>query len=238
MAELVDDLSELPRGSHCLSLHSSRGEGAQHAADFLAGTPPGQAASYWVVDSEVQREYRSAVQERAPLHVGCIAVLPHSQVELANTRLRPAAEVREFLRDHPSGVTASGETITHYWTRDSVPDHLEYETWFHAQGRDDSRFLCPYDLREIPPDLAPMVLRSLGAHHSHVMLTVSDEPGVRLLELFVFPHVEEIPEPLDATLGWAIKKGFVRLLESARELELSPEGDEVIRRWSEAAVIA
>ena len=238
MPEVIEDLSKLPEGSHCVSLHADRREGARHAAEFLAGTPAGQAASYWVVDREVREEYGAAVAERAPLHVGCIAVLPHSQVEPRDGKLRPAEEVREFLHDHPSGVTACGETITHYWSRASVPDHLEYECWFQAQELGRSRFMCPYDLREVPADMAPMVLRSLGANHTHVVLSESEEPGVRLLQLFVFPRIDEIPETLDATLGWAVKRGLVRVIADSQELDLSPEGDEIIRRWSEQAVLA
>lgn len=237
MLEVVEDVSELPQGAHCLSLHASREEGARNAVQFLAGALLGQAASYWVPDEETQRAYQDAARIGAPLHVGCIALLPHSQVTEIEGHLRPAEEIREFLRDHPSGVTAAGETLTRYWTRESVPAYLEYENWFETQGRDDSRFMCPYDLREVPSDLAPVVLRSLGSHHSHVVLSRSDAVGVRLLELFVFGRVDDLPDALDGTFGWALKRNLIDFDGRSRLVTLTPAGDEIIREWSEQAIL-
>ena len=238
MPEVLADPQELPRGGHLLSFHATPEEGSRHAARFLAGTPPGQAASYWVVDEPTRRSYREASVQQAPDHVGCIAILPHCQAAPSDGVLRPAKEVQDFLRDHPEGVTAAGETITHYWTPETIPQHLEYEAWFQDQDRERSRFMCPYDLREIPRDLAPRVLRELGAHHTHVVLADSQEPGVRLLELFVFPKVRDIPSVLDGALGWALKRDLVEVDPSSNELSLTPAGDAVIREWSDRTVVA
>ncbi len=238
MPEVLPDPRELPRGTHLLSLHVTAAEAARHAADFLTGTPSGQAASYWVVDEATKGSYQETLIRQSPEHVGCIAVLPHSQVAPSEGALRPSNEVRAFLDAHPEGVTAAGETITRYWSRDSIPDHLEYETWFQDQERGNSRFMCPYSLREIPPDLAPHVLRELGSHHTHVVLADSKEPGVRLLELFVFRKVHEIPSVLDGTLGWAVKRELVSIDRATNELSLTPAGDAIIREWSNRAVVA
>lgn len=237
MPEVLPDPRQLPQGSHCVSFHSTRDEAAHNAISFLAGTPAGQAASYWVPDPRTAGQYRQRLAIEFPDHVGCVAVLPHEQVEPVGGRLRPVNEVRAFLHEHPEGVTAAGETLSTYLTADNVPEHLEYESWFQEQPLGDSRFLCPYDLRRIPPDMAPQVLRELGAHHTHVVLSASRDAGVRLLQLFVFWTIDEIPEPLEGTLGWAWKSALVDLEKASRELELTSKGEGVVRDWSTTAVV-
>ncbi len=232
MPDLLDDLEQLPPGSHCVSFHATRDEAAQHAVSFLAGAPKGQAAAYWVPDSDTLAYYDKWLAREAPDHVGCVAILAREQVESIGGKLRPVEEVRRFVGSHPEGVTGGGETITRYWTPETIPEHLEYESWFQDQPRQESRFLCPYDLKEIPPAMAPGVMRELGAHHSHVVLSTSLEPGARLLQLFVFPTVDQIPEALDGTLGWAIRKGLVDLQSPSRELSLARDGEQVVREWS------
>jgi hypothetical protein len=237
MPALIENLRELPVGSHCVSFHASRGESAQHAVDFIAGAPAGQATSYWVPDAETAQYYSLWLAQEVPDHVGCVAVLNHEQVEPIEAKLRPVEEVRQFVSEHPEGVSACGETITKYWSRETVPAHLEYEAWFQTQPMAASRFLCPYDLRAVPPDLATRVLRDLGAHHSHVTLSKSVEPGARLLQLFIFPTVEEVPEVVEGTLGWAMKKDLVEIQRPVRELALTAMGEEVVRDWGQRATI-
>jgi hypothetical protein len=232
MPQVVDDLRELPTGSHCMSFHASREEAARHAVSFLAGTPEGQPAKYWVPDPGRAAYYQHWLASEAPDHVGCVAILSREQVEPVQGKLRPIEEIREFVGGHPDGVTGCGETITQYWTDATIPDHLEYEAWFEGQPRDASRFLCPYDLRAIPPVKAPDVIRDLGRHHSHVALSRSPEPAVRLLQLFAFPTVDETPAPLERTLRWALEKGLV-VVDSLRELSLTEAGERIVRTWSE-----
>jgi hypothetical protein len=237
MANVIADLRELPPGSHCVSFHASREEAARNAVSFIAGAPEGQATAYWVPDADVAAYYNLWLAREAPDHVGCVAILPHEQVAPDGGKLRPVEEIRQFIAGHPNGVTASGETITRYWNRANVPDHLEYEAWFQEQPMGTSRFLCPYDLRAVPPELAPQVLRELGSLHSHVVLSNSREPGARLLQLFVFPTIEEIPEPVEGTLGWALKKDLVEILRPVRELALTSSGETVVRDWGEHTTI-
>jgi hypothetical protein len=237
MATVIEDLRQLPQGSHCVSFHTTRQEAARNAASFIAGTPEGQAVTYWVPDSEVASYYSLWVAREAPDHVGCIAILPHEQVEVVDGKLRPVAEVRQFVGSHPDGVTAGGETITRYWTPKNIPDHMEYEAWFQTMPRAESRFLCPYDLRAVPPDLAPVVLRELGAHHSHVVLSASREPGARLLQLFIFPTIDEMPDAADENLGWALKKDLVEIQRPVREVVLTRAGEQVVRDWGERTTV-
>jgi hypothetical protein len=237
MPMLLADLEDLPLGSHAASFHVSREEAAHNAVSLLAGAPKGQAASYWVADSDTAKYYSLWLAREAPDHVGCIAILPHEQVDRVGGKLRPTSEILSFVQGHPEGVTASGETITRYWTPKDIPDHLEYEAWFQEQPRDASRFLCPYDLRKVPTTMAPDVLRDLGSHHSHVVLSSSPEPGVRLLQLFVFPTIEQIPEPLDGTLGWGLKKDYIEIERPTRELTLTRAGEEVVQEWGERTTI-
>jgi hypothetical protein len=237
MPELLLDAKAIPMGGHCLSLHVDDLEAARNAADFLAGTPDDQAGAYWVADAAMEESHRMMAAEISPEHVGCIVVLPHAQAELQGGHLRPTSELREFLAAHPDGVSAAGETLTRYWNTATIPDHLEYEAWFQGQERGPSRFLCPYNVREIPPDFAAAILRELGARHSHIVLSASPEPGVRLLELFVFGTVGEVPEILEPTLGWAVKRGLVWIDDATRTLVLSPDGDEIVREWASRTVV-
>jgi hypothetical protein len=237
MVEVLGDLSELPRGAHALSLHATREEAGDHAIDFLRGTPDGQTASYWVPDAALAQYYDERVSTEAPEQLGCVHVLGHEQVALVDGQLRPVAEVLDVIGQHPEGITAAGETLSRYWVPGNIPEHLEYEHWFDTQPREDSRFLCPYDLREIPPDMAPGVLRDLGSHHSHVVLSRSRDPAVRLLQLFVFGTVDQMPDDLRATLGWALSEGLVQLDDAGREMALTAEGETVVRRWGLDATV-
>jgi|SRR5579871_110154 len=232
MPVLLTSVAELPVGSHCLSFHASLDESADHAAEFLAGAPEGQAAAYWVADSALQSYYQDRLSEGAPDQVGCVMVLAGEQVHPVEGRLRPVPEIQEFVGAHPEGVSGAAETISLYWTPETVPDHLEYETWFDNQPRGHSRFLCPYDLRLVPAGDAPEILRELGRHHSHVVLSPSTEPAVRLLQLFVFETVPEVPGPLSETLEWAVENGYVRVQGDRQELGLTPAGNSVVEAWA------
>ena len=237
MVEVVEDARDVPNGGHALSLHASRKESGENAVAFLAGAPSARSARYFVSDTETAKEYRESLAVRAPDHVGCVAILPEGQVAAGADGIRPSAKVRAFLAEHPEGVTAAGETITRHWTIANVPEHLEYERWFDEQPRNHSRFLCPYDLREIPPKIAPEVLRTLGNRHSHVVLSRSREPAVRLLQLFVFPTVAEIPGPLESSLAWAEAERLVERRGAPPVLELTPHGEQLVRAWSLTAVV-
>jgi hypothetical protein len=237
MATVLDNLRELPQGSHAVSFHASREEAARHAVSFIAGAPEGQATTYWVADAERAEYYKLWLAREAPEAVGCVAILPHEQVMDVGGKLRPTPEIVKFVSSHPDGVTAGGETITRYWSSKNIPEHLEYEGWFQTLPRAESRFLCPYDLRAIPPDVATRVMRELGAQHSHIVLSTSAEPGARLLQLFVFPTIDEVPEPLEATLGWALKKDLIDILRPIREPTLTSAGERVVQDWGERTTV-
>lgn len=237
MPKLVETLADLPLGSHALSLHVTANEAAENAARFVSGAPLGQSAAYWVPDSESAELCVRWFSELAPEHVGCVAILPHEQVEFVDDKLRPAAEIRAFVRAHPEGVTASGDTLSHYWTAATIPEHLEYESWFDAQPRDKSRFLCPYDLRMIPPHLASTVLRDLGAQHSHVALSQSPDAVVQLLQLFVFENIEELPPLQREFLEHAVEEGLVVVVEATGDFSLSRSGEALVSRWSDEVLV-
>jgi hypothetical protein len=231
MVEVVEDASQLPLGSHAISLHVSQKEAARKAAEFLAGAPPGQEAAYWVADEGLLPMYRESVAELAPERVGAVQVLDGPQVARVGPELRPVEEVTDFVRAHPEGVTGAGETITWYWTPEQIPDYLEYEEWFHQQARGASRFLCPYNLRDVPADDAPAILRALGARHSHVVLSSSSATTARVLQLFVFPTASDIPGGLRAELEWAVEEGYVSVAEDTGLLDLTEAGQELLVDW-------
>jgi hypothetical protein len=234
---VLSDLAELPRGSHCLSLHADVAEAADHAADFLAGTPDGQAAAYWVADTALQSYYQDRIAEDFPGQVGCIMVLSGEQVHPVDGKLRPVDEVVKFVTSHPEGVTGAGETLSLYWGPENIPEHLEYEAWFDGQPRDSSRFLCPYDLRRVPIEDAPEILRELGKHHSHVVLSPSTQPAVRLLQLFVFETVQDLPPQLVDTFQWALDEELVEASQPSEELQLTAKGNQVVKEWGETTAV-
>jgi hypothetical protein len=233
--------TELPKGSHAAAFYADRVEAAEQAAAFLAGAPEGQSARFWVPSDAAAQVYVEAAQMIAPSRVDSIEVLPTEQVEPTEGKLRPVAPVRAFLTEHPEGVTAAGGTISYYWNRESVPEHLEYEQWFNreiADGAGDaSRFLCPYDLRTVPAELAPRVMRELGASHSHVVLSATEEPGAHLLELFLFESTELIPSSLTDTLAWAIRDELVQIDPASHTFDLTRKGEHVVREWSKGCSV-
>lgn len=231
MTTLVEDLQQLPLGSHAVSFHTSDVEETRNAISFLAGTPPGQAAKVWTRDAKTAEYYRQWATDHAPDHVGCIAILPTEQVVATDGVLRPIPEVMEFLSEHPDGVTAMGDTLSHYWSPETIPAHLEYEAWIDHQPRESSRFLCPYDLRKVPPEKAPDALRELGAHHSHVKLSNDREPAVRLVQLFLFTHATDVPTEQRETLDWARSQGYLHVQDAAGRLLLTLEGAQLVREW-------
>jgi hypothetical protein len=205
----------------------------QTAVSFLAGAPEHQAARYWVPSEELANEYNARVGQLVPGRGGLVRYLSTEQVEEREGRLRPVSDVTDFVEANPRGVTAAGETLSAYLNRDNIDAHLEYEAWFDALPRDDSRFLCPYDLRRLPVDQATEVLRSLGSHHNYVVLSRSTDPPIRLLQLFVFEKILEIPEPLEGTLGWAIRSDAVDIAGSPKALKLTRHGDEMLEEWGD-----
>jgi hypothetical protein len=230
--EVLDDLVQLPLGAHGLSLYATQEEAADHAVSFLAGNPPGKAAAYWIADPALLPSYDAKLATRAPGRIGCIHVLPKEQVERVGGRLRPVEEILLFVRNHPEGVSGGADTISLFWVAENIPDHLEYEAWLERQPRGESRFLCPYDLRRVPLGGAPAVLRELGKRHSHAALSASDEPAVRLLQLFVFGVPEQVPPELRNSLGWARGLGLIRPGGPEEGMSLTPAGENVVEEWS------
>ncbi len=237
MPKRLDDPLQLQPGSHCLSFHVSAEEAADHAVRFLAGAPDGQAAHYWVADASLVSYYNEKLAKAAPIHVGCVAAIDHEHVELEKEKLRPAGEIREFVSSHAEGVTGGADTISHYWTGADLLAHLEYESWFDDQPRSGSRFLCPYDLRRLPSNSEVPTVRALAQHHSHVVLSNSTEPEVKLLQLFVFRTPAEVPPDLRETLLWAMNSGFVSVVGPHDEFSITPEGEKSLRAWSKSGIV-
>jgi hypothetical protein len=229
---IVSSACELPRGSHAVSLHTSLQEAAEQAASFLAGAPSDQATRFWAPNEAHALFYREATEVVAARQVEAIEVLPREQVEFAEGKLRPIAPIREFITAHPEGVTAAAGTISQHWRPENVPPHLEYERWFEAQGRKGSRFLCPYDLRTVPPEMAVEVMRALGAYHSHLVLSATEDREARLLELFLFESIERMPQGLEETLEWSLEQKLIEWQPSTKTLALTPRGEDVIREWA------
>jgi hypothetical protein len=235
MTELISDLRELPRGSHALGFYSSEREAADRALRFLQGAPPGQRTAYWVEDEALKAEFDRRLSEAAPLQVGCVGILPEGQIESTPSGLRPVAEIREFVAAHPEGVTAAADTLHLHWDPQDPRPVLEYEEWFDGLARDESRFLCPYDLRELAaPDArgAARAVRELASHHSHVALSETEDPALRLLQLFVFASEEEVPEVLMPAFRQASDEGLIETGGSGGAFLLTAAGERLVADWS------
>jgi hypothetical protein len=229
MPQLIEDLAKLPLGAHAVSFYTSPHEAANHAAAFLAGTPKGQSAAYWVSNEALRARYlrRTGANGSSPR----IGVLPDGQVSTEGGKLRPAHEVQEFLGAHPEGVTAGGETLSDHLTAENVGQHVEYEAWIDRQPHDRSRLLCPYDLRRMPADKATTLVRGLAASHSHVALSKAEEPAMRLLQLFVFPTIQSIPVAQRGDINWALSEGLVGA-DITGAFDVTPRGQKLIEDWS------
>ncbi len=226
--ELISDLSKLPTGSHCLELFASEDEAADRAAAFLAGAEDPKATSYWVADERLVAVNRQQVARRDPRHEGNVHRLRGPQVVRRDGVLRPTGEIIRFVRDHPEGVTGgAASAITGYWTREEIPAYLEYEEWFHRQARGRSRFLCPYDLRKVPVDLAAEVLPQLARHHSHLVLSSVRHPTTLLVQLLVFPRADSVPKELRKVLDWALREGLVGLEGREKRPVLARKGEDL-----------
>ncbi|MDE1836846.1 MAG: hypothetical protein KGJ23_09545 [Euryarchaeota archaeon] len=222
---LISDLSKLPLGSHCLSLYASQDEAADRAAAFLAGAEDPRSARYFVAGDRLLAFTRRKVRERSRARSSCVNDLRGPQaVRQRDGRFRPAPEVIQFVSEHPEGVSAGGQTITRYWRRETVPDHLEYEEWFDRQPRSTSRFLCPYDLREVPVDLAATTLLELAHHHSHLVLSNAAEPASLLLQLLALPAGTPLPPFHQRVRAWCLEEGLVEEEGRTNPLVLTVEG--------------
>lgn len=238
MVKIVADPMDLPLDSHALSFYADAAEAEDHAVRFLAGAAPGAPAVYFVPDEATSERYNARLSSELPERVGCvIPLVGHCQVETVEGKLRPVREVRDFVAAHTEGVTAGGDTLSMYLLPNSVSDHIEYESWFDRQPREHSRFVCPYDLRRVPVDSAPEFLRELGEHHSHIVLSSSAEPAVRLLQLFTFGTRATVPEPLHEDLDWAVDQGYLEVAGPDSPLRLTPHGRDVVREWSDRTTV-
>lgn len=224
---LLEDLSTLPPGSHCLALHASREELAEQAASFLAGAEDPDRTTFWVADDRLLAYARQKVRTRAPALEGRVLRLDGPQVVSEGELLRPAPEIVRFIRAHPEGVTAGAATITTYWSRESVPAHLEYEDWFQDAPRAGCRYLCPYDLRRIPVEMAAEVLPTLARKHTHLVLSKVHGPAPELLQLLLFTRGPRAPPALEGAQAWAIREGL--LIRQGERLVLSLEGLHLLR---------
>lgn len=235
--QVLDNPTDLPIGSHALSFHADSGEAEKHAIQFLSGAPADTPAVYFVHDEETSAHYNDRLSSELPARVGCVRALGHEQVESVDGKLRPVREVRAFFSQHHEGVTAGGDTLSRYLLPETISAHIEYEGWFDEQPREGSRFICPYDLRRLPAESAPEILRELGRRHSHVVLSSSAEPAVRLLQVFLFETRAEVPERLRADLRWASHKGYLEPDHSNSPLRLSALGRDVVDEWSDRTTV-
>jgi hypothetical protein len=233
--ETVSEAKDLPHGCHALGLYATPEEAAELTTDFLIGAPVDQAAKVFVPDEEREAVDLKAIERRAPGRRGSLERLPAGQVARAEGHLRPVPAVRDFVAAHPEGVTAAGDTLSLETSLAHSEELLEYESWFDEQPRERSRFMCPYDLRLIPVDQAPEFLRGLARVHSHVVLSRTPDPEVRLLQVFLFDSLEDPPSEVAESIQWAVDSGYLYRRHPEGALELTPWGSVLLERWSQVA---
>ncbi|MDE1819238.1 MAG: hypothetical protein KGJ23_02840 [Euryarchaeota archaeon] len=209
MPILLKDLSSLPSGTHAIAFHDSGEEEAEHAVAFLRGASDPGATAYWVAEPWVADLVREKLPRISARFEGAIRDLQGPQVAATQRVLRPVPEIAEFVSAHPRGVSAGADAVSYYWTREDVPRIEEYESWFDQQPRGGSRFLCPYDLRRIPLDMAPSLMRQLGSAHDHLTLSDSEDPISRLVQAFLFASPQGVPEGLRGTVDEALDNGWL-----------------------------
>jgi hypothetical protein len=232
---IVNDPRQLPLNSHAVSFHVTWEEAAEHAASFLAGTPVGQPARFWAHAGSAVPVYADAVDLLAPQLRDSLYALTEEQVAASDGKLRPIPEIQRFFAAHPAGISAGGNTLSLYWNAENLPQHLEYERWVNEQPREASRLLCPYDLRRVPPERASEAMRALGASHSHVVLSDTDDREAQVLQLFLFESIEHLPRSLEEGYRAAVREGLVGIEPLRRSLDLTPEGVRAVREWSRRA---
>ena len=225
IAEVVADVSsDLPRGSHAVAFYAGEEERAEVASRFISGAPVGQAVGFWVLDFRTDGQDNDRLGSRLRITWGASRRSARRRSSPARVAFGPwprfADSCRTTRRASRAGRTPSRTTSR---TR-TPPSHLKYESWFQSLPREASRFLCPYALRRIPPESAPEIMRELGKDHSHVVLSSSPGPAVRLLQLFLFTSSAESPERAHAELRWARNRGSVYLARRRDTLELTPAG--------------
>ncbi len=232
MPRVVRDLAELPAGAHCLGLYASGEEAARQAVRFLAGAPADANASYWVESVDRANYLNERLAPVAPNRVGCVRPLTGGQVEPRDGRLRPVPEIGRFIHGPLGGVTAGADTLSGYLAAGQGGALREYEAWFDVQPRSGSRFLCPYDLRiALPSD--PDLIRALGSHHSHVALSGSPEPAVRLFQLCLFDRPAALPSAVRPVYEWARDHRLVTPAGPDEPITLTAAGESVVHEWVE-----
>jgi hypothetical protein len=229
--EVIETADRVPLGSHALAVYATPEEATHLLAAFASGAPRGQPTRLFVSDEEQARAQRLAIGAGPTEH---LKVLPEGQAVLSEGRLRPAPAVRDFVEAHGEGVTAAGDTVSRHLTSSNARLFMEYEHWFDRQPRTRSRFLCPYDLRLLPTDQAPSILRSLAQHHSYVVLSGCRDPDIQLLQLFLFERQVPPPAPLASSLSWALAEKLVVRYPLTDRLGLTPDGQRIVRAGSRA----
>ncbi|MDE1820185.1 MAG: hypothetical protein KGJ23_07420 [Euryarchaeota archaeon] len=210
---ILDEPSRLPVGGHALSMFASDQEGADHAASFLSGGKEPASSSFWVGEASAFEVYQRAVERSAPRFVESLHALKGAHVEWVGTdrrALRPIPEVLQFLQEHPQGLSAGANTLSHFWSPTDMPAFLEYENWIQQLPHAEARLLCPYDLRRIPVASAPTVVSTLARRHDHLVLSRTQDPLLTMLELFLFRKEAEVPPSLRPALERGLEDRWVQ----------------------------
>jgi MEDS: MEthanogen/methylotroph, DcmR Sensory domain len=230
MMRLVSSTDELPVGTHAVSFYGSRPEAARRMASYLkGGREHGQEALILSNDDEMIGLYRREIDRVAPGMSEALVRISGPHATETPDGLRPVPAVNEFIAAHPEGATMCGDTIPGLLTRGNLSDVLTYEEWFDSLRPYVHRGLCPYDLARIPVDRAPEALQRLAGTHSHGVLSDDPNPGVRFVQLFVVPYVENPPEEHLGWLARAVDYGLIDQDAKDDSLSLTPRGETFAR---------
>jgi hypothetical protein len=230
MMRLVSTQEELPPGCHALSFYASRPEAARNMASFLKGARSrGQKAMVLTADARMLELYQSEASKQIPEMVDSFVRISGPHARPTPEGLRPVPEVMSFASAHPEGATMCGDTIPSFLNRRSLASVLEYEDWFDTLRPFYHRGLCPYDLANIPVDRAPAAFSRLAKAHTHAVLSVDPNPGVRFLQLLILPYAENPPKE---HLGWltrAVDYGLIDRDGPEESVTLTPRGENFAR---------
>jgi MEDS: MEthanogen/methylotroph, DcmR Sensory domain len=230
MTALASSAADLPGGSHSVALFASPPEAARHVAGFLRGARDlGQPAIVVTSEEEQLRDYQDAVRAVAPEMERVFELVPGPHTRPTPDGFRPSDAITRFAADHPTGASMCGDTIPRYLDRGNLAAYLRYEAWLDTLRPYPHRALCPYDLTRIPLERAAEALDRLARTHSHALLSDDPNPGVRLLQLLVVPHLDTAPEDQRVYLRRAMAARLFATRGTGKRLGLTLRGEQLVR---------
>lgn len=231
MPELLPSPQELPAGAHGIALYASPAEAARQMARFLRG-----ARDLAQPERYSPRTTTSSASTRTPWARSRRRCGRSSTASPVRTPIRPrtgSARRRQpcSLRPPIPRARACVGTRSPATSTGPISDrYLRYEAWFDSLRPFRHRAMCPYDLTRLPLDRATEAFARLASAHTHAVLSDDPNPGVRLLQLLLVPHLDRAPVAQDVYLRRAIDARLIAPRPGTRDVVgLTLRGQQLVR---------